>query len=86
MGSETVLLEWSHEGSLLFVCLEATVSELGGGVDPFDVDLLGSGTFGMGDEGLTKGEDTLLGSDTTTLEHNEVVLHFTIMRETTLKR
>jgi len=59
------------------------VSELGGGVDPFDVDLLESGTFGMGDEGLTKGEDTLLGSDAATLEHDEVVLHFTIMRETT---
>jgi len=58
------------------------VSELRGGIDPFDVDLLKSSTFGVGDKRLTKGEDTLLGSDTATFQHNEVVLHFTVMWET----
>jgi len=59
------------------------VTELGRGVDPFQVDLLESLTLGVGDEGLTKGQHTLLGSDAAALEHDKVVLDFTVVGETT---
>lgn len=39
-GSELFLLEWSHKLSFFLDGLEPTVTELGGGIDGFQVDLL----------------------------------------------
>jgi len=82
-SGKVILLEGSHESPLLFVGLEATVSELGRGVDPFEVGLLQSLPLHVGDERLSQGQDTLLWSDAATVEHDEVVLHFTVVREST---
>ena len=79
-----ILLEGSHESSLFLVGLEATVSELGRGVDPFEVGLLGCLPLGVGDEGLAEGQHALLGSDAAPVEHDKVVFHFTVVRESTL--
>eukprot|EP00080_Pristionchus_pacificus_P000700 PDM60720.1 hypothetical protein PRIPAC_54526 [Pristionchus pacificus] len=46
LGNE-VLLEFSHEGLLLFGGLEASVAELGRGVDELEGDLLESNTLGI---------------------------------------
>jgi len=59
------------------------VTELGRRVDPFQVDLLESLALGVGDEGFTEGQHTLLGADAAALEHDKVVLDFTVVRETT---
>jgi len=83
LSGESVFLEGSHEGTLFLVRLETTMTELGGSVDPFQVDLLESSAFGVRDERLAKGENSLLGSDAAALEHNKVVLDFTVVRETT---
>jgi len=83
LSGEPVLLERSHEGALLFVGLEATMTELGGSVDPFQVDLLESSSLGVGDERFAEGQDPLLGADTAALEHHKVVLDFSVVREAT---
>jgi len=57
------------------------MSEFGRGIDPFQVGLLQCLTFGVGDEGLAKSENTLLGSNTTSVQHKEVILDLTVMRE-----
>jgi len=59
------------------------VTEFGGGIDPFDVDLLESSSLGVGDEGFTEGEYSFLGSDAAALEHDEVVLDLSVVREAT---
>jgi len=59
------------------------VTELGRRIDPFQVDLLERFTLGVCDEGLAKGQHTLLGTDTAALEHDKVVLDFTVVGETT---
>merc|ERR1719429_132852 len=61
-----VFLERSHESSLLGVGLESSVAELGGGVDELEVDVL---------------QSSLLGSNAATLEHDEVLLDLSIVRE-----
>jgi len=57
------------------------VTEFGGGIDPFKVDLLQSHSLGVGDKRFTEGKDSFLGSNTTSFQHDEVVLDLTIMRE-----
>jgi hypothetical protein len=47
-----VLLEGSHEGDLVLVGLEATVSELAGRVDEFERDLLQGALLGVNQQGL----------------------------------
>lgn len=42
LGADTILLHWSHEGTLLSSGLEATVTHLTGGIDEVEVDLLKS--------------------------------------------
>ena len=62
-----VLLERSHEGGLLGVGLEPSVTKLGGGVDELEVDLLQSPLLGVGQQRLTQGQQPLLGSNAATL-------------------
>ena len=48
--------------------LESSVTELGGGVDELEVDLLQSSLLGVGQQTLTQGQGPFLGSDATTLK------------------
>ena len=71
----------SHELELLGSGLEASVSELGGGVDELDVDCLEVLPGGVVLHGLPQGDGTLLGSDNSTLEHEPVVGDNTVLDE-----
>ena len=62
-----VLLERAHEGSLLGVGLEPSVTELGGCVDKLEVDNLQGPLLGMGQKRLSQSQSPLLGSDATSL-------------------
>lgn len=82
-SSNKILLEGTQEGLLLLGGLESTVTELGRGVDPFELDLLGGSPVDLGVEGLAQGHDTLLNTGNGTLEEEEVVLDLTVADETT---
>ena len=58
-----VLLERSQESGLLGVGLESSVTELGGGVDELEVDLLQSPLLGVGQQRLAQSQQPLLGSN-----------------------
>jgi len=81
LGSDQILLERAHESLLLGMGLEATMSKLGGGVDQLQVDLLQGNTLGVDEQRLAESKHPLFVSDDTSLDHQEVVLHFTIVRE-----
>merc|ERR1719367_2202014 len=78
-----VLLEGSHEVTLVGLGLEATVAHLGGGVDELQLDVLQSGPPGVHQEGLAQGQYPLLGSDAASLDHDKVLLDHTVVREST---
>lgn len=80
---DEILLEGTHEGLLLLGGLESTVTELRGGVDPLQADLLGGTAGGLGVQGLAESHDTLLDTGNGALDHNEVVLDLTVVNETT---
>lgn len=62
------------------------MTKLGGGIDPFEVDLL-EGTAGcVGEHGLAESHDTLLDTRDGALDHDEVVVDLTIADETTQTR
>ena len=62
-----VLLEGTHEGSLVLGSLEPSMSELGAGVDELQADLLKGPLLGVGKERLPQGEGALLGANAATL-------------------
>merc|ERR1719318_1088798 len=78
-----VLLEGTHEGGLVLRSLEPSVAELGAGVDELEVDLLKSPLLGVSEERLPQGESPLLGSNAAALDHDEVLLDLSVVRETT---
>merc|ERR1719367_728160 len=82
-GLGLVLLEGSHEVTLVGLGLEATVAHLGGGVDELQLDVLQSGPLGVHQEGLAQGQYPLLGSDAASLDHDKVLLDHTVVREST---
>ena len=59
------------------------MAELGRGIDPFEVDLLGGSPAGLGVESLAQGHDTLLDTGDGTFEEDEVVLDLTVVDEAT---
>lgn len=63
--------------------LEATVTDLGGSVDEFHVDLLSLPRLGHGEDGLADNDGSLLGTLNGTLEEEEVVVDFTVVGEAT---
>merc|ERR1719481_1800320 len=63
----SVLLERTHESGLLLVSLESSMTKLGGCVNKLEVDNL---------------QGSLLGTNATSLQHDEVLLDFSIVRET----
>jgi len=79
---EYLLLHGSHESVLLLLCLEASVTELGRSVDELERDLLQGRSASLREERLSEGEAALLGTNDAALDHNEVLIHNTIVRET----
>jgi hypothetical protein len=78
-----VLLHHTLVLSLLRRCLVGTVSELGRGVDPLELNLLERASAGVDEHGFAQSHDTLLDTRAVTLEQNEVVLDLTVTDEAT---
>jgi hypothetical protein len=78
-----VLLHHTLVLPLLRWCLVSTVSELGRGVDPLELNLLERPPAGVGEHGLAQSHDALLDTRAVTLEQNEVVLNLTVADEAT---
>lgn len=71
----------SLEGILLELGLESSVTELGGGIDELEGNLLEITTGSVGKEGLPESHDSLLDTDARSLDHDEVVLDDTVSDE-----
>jgi len=80
-GSELFLLEWAHKLSFLFDGLESTVTELGGGIDGFEIDFLQIFSFIMGQQRFPQQNRSLSDAHARSFNHNEIVLNFTVVRE-----
>lgn len=76
-------LERSQERSLFFEGLEGTVTELGGGIDELELNLLQVPTGSVDHQRLANGNDTLLRSRDRALDNEEVILDNTVVREAT---
>jgi len=77
-----VSFEGSHEGQLVCWRLEPTVAKLGGSVDELEVDALQGTSLRMDQQTLSQCENALLGPNTTSLDHDEIIVDFTVVRET----
>ena len=75
--------KWPENLVLLFGCLEATVSVLGGGVDELNVNLLGHPGLGSCEDRFSKHNWSLSGSHDTTLKEDEVFVDLSVVREST---
>lgn len=75
-----------HEAFLLLDGLETSMTELGGGVDEFELDLLLSTAAGLDQKRLAQGQNPLLRSNHTAFHHEEVISHLTIMHKATLRK
>jgi len=73
----------SEELASFFSSLESTVTHLGSGIDELKVDLFKSGSGNLGNQTLSQEKSSLLGSDTTSLDEDEILLYDTVMGETT---
>jgi hypothetical protein len=82
-GVAGLVLGGTHKLALLLEGLEATMAELGGGIDELELNLLGGDTAGLNEEGLTESDDTSLDTGNGTLDHDEVVLDQTEVSEAT---
>ena len=74
--------EWSKNLVLLVGSLEATVTDLGGGVDELNVDLLRLPRLDGGENALSESDGSLAGSHDTTLNEEEILVDNTVVRET----
>lgn len=82
---QKVLLEFAHKRFLLGARLEATMPEFRASVDPLEADLLASETLRLDNEGLSQRDRSFLGPDTTSANHEEILIDQPVMREATLK-
>lgn len=74
----------SSEESILFVGgLESTVTDLTGGIDELEVDLFKSSSGGLGNEGLSEDQRSLLGTNAASLDHDVIVVDNTVVGEAT---
>jgi len=80
-GSELFLLEWSHKLSFFLDGLESTVTELGGGIDGFQVDLFQIFSFVVGQQWFSENDWSLSDAHAGSLDHDKVVLDFTVVWE-----
>lgn len=62
------------------------MTELGRGVDPLELDLLGGPAGSLGVQSLAQSHNTLLDTGNGALDHDEVVLDLTVVDETTHTR
>mmetsp|Transcript_11509 Transcript_11509/g.20409 ORF Transcript_11509/g.20409 Transcript_11509/m.20409 type:complete len:340 (-) Transcript_11509:325-1344(-) len=69
--------------SLLLAGLEATVTELGGGIDELELDLLQGIAAGLGDQAAAQSDSALLATWHGALDHEEVLLDHTILHKAT---
>merc|ERR1711881_207913 len=82
-GSTLVLLEWAHVGLLLVQSLESAVANLRGGIDEFELDLLQVLSLVVSKEWLSHEDWSLSDAHATTLDHDDVVLNFTVVWKAT---
>ena len=73
--------ERAHELELLLLGLEATVAELGRGVDETELDRLGSEALAVDEHGLAHGDDALGATDDGALDHEPVLVDDTVVDE-----
>jgi len=73
----------TEELSSFFSSLESTVTHLGGGIDELKVDLFKGSSGDLGNQTLSKDEGSLLGTNTATLDDDEIFSDETVMGETT---
>jgi len=73
----------SEELASFFSSLESTVSHLGGGIDELKVDLFKSGSANLRNQRFSQDKSSLLGTNTTTLDEDEVFSDNTVVGETT---
>jgi len=73
----------SEEFASFFSGLESTVTDLGGGIDEFKVNLFKSSSANLGNQALSQDKGSLLGTNTATLDENEVFSDNTVVGETT---
>merc|ERR1712055_809160 len=59
------------------------MTKLGRSVDELEVDLLKSPLLGVSQEALPQSENSLFGPNAAALDHDEVLLHFSVVREAT---
>ena len=78
-----VLLQRSHEGGLLGVGLEPSVTELGSCINKLEIDLLQGSLLGVSQQRLPESEHSLLRTDAASLHHEETLLHLTVVRKAT---
>jgi hypothetical protein len=57
------------------------VSHLGGGIDEFKINLFEVGSLSLGEDGSSEHQDLFLGSNDTSLNHQEVISNNSVMRE-----
>lgn len=76
-------LERTQERMLLRLGLERAVSKLGARVDKFELDFFQIPTAGVDHQALADRDHALLGARDRALEHEEVVLDDTVVREST---
>lgn len=82
-GSKLVLLEWSHKVLFLFDSLEATMTNLGGGIDEFELDLFQIFSLVVSKKRFSDDNWTLSNTHARTFDDQEIVLNFTVMRKST---
>ena len=82
-AGDKILLEGTLELLLLLDGLESTVTELGRGINPFELDLLEGLAGGVDEHGLAESHDSLLDTGNGALDHDEVVVDNTVTDETT---
>ena len=82
-GGIEILLESTNDRLLLRRRLVSTVTELGRGVDPLELDLLERPPAGVCEHGLAESDNPLLDTRDGTLEQKEVVLDLTVTDEAT---
>jgi len=80
-GSELFLLEWSHKLSFFLDGLESTVTEFGGGIDGFQVDLFQILSFVVNQQWFSENDWSLSDAHAGSLDHDKVVLDFTVVWE-----
>jgi len=69
--------------ALVGLGLEATVTHLGRSVDELQLDVFQSKPLGVNQQRLSECQNSLLGSDATSLDHDEILLDHAVMGETT---